>query len=296
MKWSLRHDHKLNTRRGPSRQTRHSSAGCANAFWCVRAFRSDGNLLFLSGMLATSGHTATVVGVVGRDLYVKAGREAAYTAALNVLALTKKQLGSLNRVSRVVRLGVYVAATPEFTEHPKIADAASELLRDVFGEATISSRLWRRKPSARFAGRTGSHLGSAALIRRCLGAPLWLRDRQHASPEAGSPASLPLLMIGNSCICRRKGELDAETEELVDGDSRAGGARGALRNAVVARELLYREAGEERAAPSQASAWSWPAERIEEQGGLIGNGRRTSDAVVDPHHAGAVTVTSGCTA
>ena len=100
-----------------------------------------GNLLFLSGMLATSGHTATVVGVVGKNLDVKAGREAAYTAALNVLALTKKQLGSLNRVSHVVRLGVYLAATPAFTEHPKVADAASELLRDVFGEGTISSRL-----------------------------------------------------------------------------------------------------------------------------------------------------------
>jgi enamine deaminase RidA (YjgF/YER057c/UK114 family) len=100
-----------------------------------------GNLLFLSGMLATSGHTATVVGVVGKDLDVKAGRDAAYTAASNVLALTKKQLGSLNRVSRVVRLGVYVSATPEFTEHAKIADAASELLRDVFGEEAVSSRL-----------------------------------------------------------------------------------------------------------------------------------------------------------
>src|SRR5215467_1220924 len=99
-----------------------------------------GNLLFLSGMLATSGHTATAVGVVGKDLDVKAGR-AAYTAALNALALTKKQLGSLDRLSRVVRLGVYVAATPDFKEHPKVADAASELLRDVFGEATISSRL-----------------------------------------------------------------------------------------------------------------------------------------------------------
>ena len=50
-------------------------------------------------------------------------------------------MGSLNRVSRVVRLGVYVAATPEFTEHPKVADAASELLRDVFGEEAVSSRL-----------------------------------------------------------------------------------------------------------------------------------------------------------
>jgi len=100
-----------------------------------------GNLLFLSGMLATSGHTATVVGVVGKNLDVKAGREAAYTAALNVLALTKKQLGSLNRVRHVVRLGVYVAATPEFTEHPKVADAASELLRDVFGDQIVSARL-----------------------------------------------------------------------------------------------------------------------------------------------------------
>src|SRR4030095_13085496 len=100
-----------------------------------------GNLLFLSGMLATSGHTPTAVGVVGKDLGVKAGREAAYSAALNALALTKMQLGSLNRVSHVVRLGVYVAATLEFTEHPKVADAASELLRDVFGEETVSSRL-----------------------------------------------------------------------------------------------------------------------------------------------------------
>ena len=100
-----------------------------------------GNLLFLSGMLATSGHAAKMVGIVGKDLDVKAGRDAAYTAALNVLALAKKQLGSLNRVSRVVRLGVYVAATPEFTEHPKVADAASELLRDVLGDQTVSSRL-----------------------------------------------------------------------------------------------------------------------------------------------------------
>jgi enamine deaminase RidA (YjgF/YER057c/UK114 family) len=47
----------------------------------------------------------------------------------------------LNRVSRVVRLGVYVAATLEFTEHPKVTDGASELLRDVFGEMNVSSRL-----------------------------------------------------------------------------------------------------------------------------------------------------------
>src|SRR5439155_26698247 len=63
-----------------------------------------GNLLFLSGMLATSGHTATVAGIVGKDLDVNAGRQAATTAALNALGLTRKWLGSLNRV---VRLCVY---------------------------------------------------------------------------------------------------------------------------------------------------------------------------------------------
>src|SRR3954471_13498435 len=76
-----------------------------------------GDLLFLSGMLATSGHAVRVAGVVGRGLDVKAGREAARVAALNAIALAKKELGSLNRVARVVRLGVYVAATPDFTQH-----------------------------------------------------------------------------------------------------------------------------------------------------------------------------------
>jgi enamine deaminase RidA (YjgF/YER057c/UK114 family) len=100
-----------------------------------------GNLLFLSGMLATAGHSVPVTGTAGKDLDVKAAQKAAYVAALNALALMKKHLGSLDRVKRVVRLGVSVAATPEFTEHAKIADAASELLRDVLGEETVSSRL-----------------------------------------------------------------------------------------------------------------------------------------------------------
>jgi enamine deaminase RidA (YjgF/YER057c/UK114 family) len=98
-----------------------------------------GNLLFLSGMLATSGHTAAVVGVVGKDLDVKAGRKAAYTAALNALALAKKQLGSLSRVSRVVRLRVYVAATAEFTEHVNVADAA----RSCFATSSATRRSLR---------------------------------------------------------------------------------------------------------------------------------------------------------
>ena len=119
-----------------------------------------GNLLFLSGMLATSGHAATVVGIVGKDLDVKAGREAAYTAALNALALTRKQLGSLDRVSRVVRLGVYIAATAEFTRASQSCrcrlGAASRRLRRY--DCLFAPRLWCRQPAIRLTSRTGSHL------------------------------------------------------------------------------------------------------------------------------------------
>src|SRR5262245_65824572 len=62
-----------------------------------------GNILFLSGMLATLSNTVTAASIMGKDLDVNAGPQAATKAALNALALTRKQLGSLNRQSRVAR-------------------------------------------------------------------------------------------------------------------------------------------------------------------------------------------------
>ncbi|MEO7144584.1 MAG: RidA family protein [Bryobacteraceae bacterium] len=100
-----------------------------------------GNLLFLSGMLPTVGHEPKFVGRVGRELDAEQGRSAAYAAALNVPAVARQHLGSLDMISRVVRLGVYIAAAGDFVGLPKIADAASELLRGIFGEDKISSRL-----------------------------------------------------------------------------------------------------------------------------------------------------------
>src|SRR5882672_11165361 len=70
-----------------------------------------GNLLFLSGMLPTSGHAASIKGRLGVDLDIEMGRQAARLATLNVLALAQDTLGSLDRVSRVVRLGVSIAAS-----------------------------------------------------------------------------------------------------------------------------------------------------------------------------------------
>src|ERR1700735_2798378 len=100
-----------------------------------------GNLLFLTGMLPTQGPGATFIGRVGAELDVDAGRKAARLAALNVLAVARKHLGSLDKVTRIVRLGVSVATSGDFREHPKIADGASELLQDVFGKEKNPSRL-----------------------------------------------------------------------------------------------------------------------------------------------------------
>jgi len=100
-----------------------------------------GNLLFLTGMLPTEGRGAKFIGRVGAELNVQAGRQAARLAALNALAVAREHLGSLDRVTRIVRLGVSVATVGDVREHPKVADGASELLQDVFGRDRKPSRL-----------------------------------------------------------------------------------------------------------------------------------------------------------
>jgi enamine deaminase RidA (YjgF/YER057c/UK114 family) len=100
-----------------------------------------GNLLFFSGMLPVVDHRPKYVGRLGKELDTEAGRDAAYTAALNVLAAAKEHLGSLDRVTRVVRLGVFIATSGDFYDQPKVADAASNLFRDVFGIEKTSVRL-----------------------------------------------------------------------------------------------------------------------------------------------------------
>ena len=85
-------------------------------------------------MLPTEGRSAKMIGRVGAELDVEVGRQAARLAALNGLAVAREHLGSLDRVTRIVRLGVSVATSGDVRDQPKIADAASELLQDVFGK------------------------------------------------------------------------------------------------------------------------------------------------------------------
>lgn len=100
-----------------------------------------GNLLFLTGMLPTEGRNAKFVGRVGAELDVEAGRQAAQLSARNALAVARQYLGSLDRVTRVVRLGVSVATVGDVRDHPKAADGASELLQSVFGKEKNPCRL-----------------------------------------------------------------------------------------------------------------------------------------------------------
>src|SRR5438477_6137645 len=100
-----------------------------------------GNLLFLTGMLPTEGREAKFIGRVGAEIDVEAGHAAARLAALNGLAVAKQHLGSLDKVTRIVRLGVAVATSGDVRDQPKVADGASELLQDVFGKDKKRSRL-----------------------------------------------------------------------------------------------------------------------------------------------------------
>jgi enamine deaminase RidA (YjgF/YER057c/UK114 family) len=100
-----------------------------------------GHLLFLSGMLPTEGRTAKFTGRIGAELDIEAGCEAARLAALNMLAVAREYLGSLDKVTRLVRLGVSLATSGDVRAQPKIADATSELLQEVFGKKRNPCRL-----------------------------------------------------------------------------------------------------------------------------------------------------------
>ena len=99
-----------------------------------------GNLLFLSGTLPVEAGKAKYVGRVGAELTLEEGAAATRLAALNSLALAREHLGSLDKVTKVVRLSVALVATPDFQAHPRVADGASELLVSLFGREGISTR------------------------------------------------------------------------------------------------------------------------------------------------------------
>lgn len=100
-----------------------------------------GSLVFISGQLPMEGGQLKFTGSVGRDLDLATAQQAARLCALNILAqLNAACGGDLNRVARCVRLGGFVASAPGFFDQPKVANGASELMEQVFGEAGKHAR------------------------------------------------------------------------------------------------------------------------------------------------------------
>lgn len=100
-----------------------------------------GNLLFLSGVLPMRNGLLAYAGKLGREFGIGEGAEAAKIAMLNALAIAKQELGSLDRIARVVKVVGHVASAEGFTDQPQVLNGASDLLVAIFGEAGRHARV-----------------------------------------------------------------------------------------------------------------------------------------------------------
>ena len=99
-----------------------------------------GNLAFVAGQVPLSEGKLMWSGKLGAELDVPAGAEAARRCALQILSALRAELGSLDRIRRVVKVTVWVASAPGFTDQPKVANGASDLFVEVFGDAGRHAR------------------------------------------------------------------------------------------------------------------------------------------------------------
>jgi enamine deaminase RidA (YjgF/YER057c/UK114 family) len=101
----------------------------------------EGNLVFISGQLPFVGGKLGKTGIVGRDVTVAEATAEARVCAINLLAQARAACGGdLDRISRCVRLGAFIACGSDFAEHPKIVNGASDLMFEVLGEAGQHAR------------------------------------------------------------------------------------------------------------------------------------------------------------
>lgn len=103
-------------------------------------YAQAGNLLFTAGQLPLKDGKLTASGLLGRDLDTAAGRDAARQCAINILAQVKAATGDLGRLKRIVKISVFVASTPDFTEQHLVANGASDFLAEALGEAGKHAR------------------------------------------------------------------------------------------------------------------------------------------------------------
>jgi enamine deaminase RidA (YjgF/YER057c/UK114 family) len=100
----------------------------------------DGSILYVSGQVPRVGDDIVVVGVVGDDVSLERARLAAQIDAMRGLALVAREVGSLDKVVAVPRMGVFVRSAPTFTQQSEVADAATDLFAAVLGPVGIHAR------------------------------------------------------------------------------------------------------------------------------------------------------------
>ena len=103
-------------------------------------FRIAGSMLYLSGQGPRDAAGSILTGKLGEGITLEQGHAAARLCGLNLLAVAQHALGSLDRVESVVKMLCLVNATPDFRDHPKVANGMSDLMIDVFGEAGRHAR------------------------------------------------------------------------------------------------------------------------------------------------------------
>lgn len=99
-----------------------------------------GNFVFVSGNLPFEGGELKIKGKLGEQVSLEEGIKAARICAINALASLKSAVGNLDKVNRILRVEGFVASTPDFDQHPKVVNGASELVVQVFGERGTHSR------------------------------------------------------------------------------------------------------------------------------------------------------------
>ncbi|VTU28493.1 putative endoribonuclease L-PSP [Variovorax sp. SRS16] len=103
--------------------------------------RRSGSMIYIAGQVPTADGKDQYVGKVGRDVSIEDAQKAARLCAINILAQLRTALGgSLDSVVGCVRLGGFVNAAPEFGDHPKVINGASDLMVEVFGDAGRHAR------------------------------------------------------------------------------------------------------------------------------------------------------------
>ena len=100
----------------------------------------QGGLLHISGQISVAEDGNLILGRLGEDMNLERGIEAARRCGIMLLAQMQAALGSLDRVQRIVKLGAFVNSAPDFTDQTKVANGASELMQEVFGEAGRHAR------------------------------------------------------------------------------------------------------------------------------------------------------------